>query len=125
MDLPPLPALWGRITAEGLATLTGAHVTTARRWKRLVRPPRWLSLLVETVIEGQLSPISRDFAGWVIRGGMLYSPEGVCFTQGEIRALPFLHAQIRALQTERRLAANQAHQQRPEHQQPTGQQRRA
>ena len=38
------------------------------------------------------------WSGWVLREKYLVSPEGWEFTFGEIRALPFMHAQIRTYQ---------------------------
>jgi hypothetical protein len=102
---PELPALWGRITAESLATLTGAHITTARRWKRARRAPRWLETLVRTVVEGWLCAIAPAWRGWRVVDGILYSPEGWSFTPGEVRALPLLRMQLRTLQVRERLPA--------------------
>ncbi len=102
MDDKPLPALWGRIRAEELALLTGAHLPTARRWKRAVRLPRWLSVLVRSVAEGWLDDLSPEFAGWCVRGGQLISPEGWQFSPGEIRALPFLRQQLALARVDQR-----------------------
>lgn len=46
-----------------------------------------------------LDEVHDAWAGWIIntRDGELVSPEGVCVTMGQIRALPYLYAQIRAL----------------------------
>jgi hypothetical protein len=104
MDDKPLPALWGRIRAEELAQLTGAHLTSARRWKRLITLPRWLAVLVRTVFEGELADVSREFAGWRLRRGELVSPEGWRFTPGAIRALPFLRQQISAQRAQQPVA---------------------
>lgn len=105
-----LPALWGRINEASLAALTGAHITTARRWKRLRRIPRWLESLVYTVTEGRLCRIHKDWRGWMIhtRDGVLVTPEGLTVTPGQIRALPQLYALRDALQSElRQLRADQ------------------
>jgi hypothetical protein len=104
MKAPPeLPALWGRINADTLQQLTGCHRTTAARWKRLVRVPRWLEVLVATVIEGRLDALGREFAGWRLHQGALVSPEGLTVTQGQIRALPQLCELRRALELELQL----------------------
>src|SRR5687768_8771678 len=102
MAAPELPALWGRINAESLADLTGCHVASARRWKRLTVLPRWLETLVRTVVEGYLYELSREWRGWRIVGGVLYSPEGWSATPGEVRSLPLLRQQLRALQVRER-----------------------
>lgn len=100
-----LPALWGRINEASLAALTGAHITTARRWKRLRRLPQWLESLVYTLAEGWLCRIHKDWRGWMIRtrDGVLVTPEGITVTQGQIRALPQLYALRDALQAELRM----------------------
>jgi len=90
-------SLYG-IGAEELVAITGAHLSTARRWKRLRRLPRWLQRIVSLCIFGDLGQIHRSWSGWKLRDGYLVSPEGWRFTFGEIRAIPFMHAQIRTYQ---------------------------
>jgi len=86
------------IGAEQIAGLTGVHRSTARRWKRTGKHPRWLGPFLAMVLEGKLDPIDRAWRGWVLRGEHLVSPEGWRFTFGEIRSIPFLHAQVRTYQ---------------------------
>ena len=86
------------VSAEELARLTGVHLTTALRWKRTRRTKRWLHLLVSMCVWGKLAPASRHWAGWFVRGEHLVSPEGWCFTPGEVRAIPFMRAQIQTYQ---------------------------
>lgn len=100
-----LPSLWGRATAEDLAELTGAHITTARRWKRQARPPAWLERLVCLALEGELGEISPAWRGWRVDQDKLISPEGWSFRAGEIRSLPFLHSQIASYQALQRIPA--------------------
>lgn len=90
------------IPAAHLARVAGVHLTTAKRWKRSRRMRRWLLLLVETCLRGELEPISRPWAGWRIHGKHLVSPEGWKFTPGQVRSIPFMHAQVAAYQAERR-----------------------
>lgn len=83
------------ITHPELARLTGAHRTTVRRWKLLSRAgwlPVWLERLVNAVHRGQLGEIHPAWHGWMInqRDGELVTPEGVCVTMGQIRAIPYL-----------------------------------
>ena len=49
-------SLYG-IGAEELVAITGAHLSTARRWKRLRRLPRWLQRVVSLCIFGDLGQI--------------------------------------------------------------------
>lgn len=86
------------VRVEELVRLTGVHLTTAKRWKRSRRIRRWLALLVQICVEGELEPIARPWRGWRIRGEHLISPEGWTFTFGEIRSIPFLHAQVSTYQ---------------------------
>jgi hypothetical protein len=78
--------------------VTGAHLSTARRWKRLRRVPRWLQRLVAVCVFGDLGQVHRAWRGWKLKDKTLVSPEGWEFTFGEIRAIPFMHAQIRTYQ---------------------------
>lgn len=56
--------------------------------------------LLELTLEGELGAVAAAFAGWRLdaRRGELVSPEGWCFTAGEIRAIPFRYGQIRGLE---------------------------
>jgi len=90
------------VPVEVLRALTGAHLTTAKRWKRTRRYPRVLGLLIRLCVEGQLGAIARQWDGWSIRGNKLVSPEGWEFTPGEIRSIPFMHAQVAAYQARQR-----------------------
>jgi hypothetical protein len=93
-------ALYG-YSAERLAELTGAHLATARRWKRQAHARPWLARLVRLCIEGHLGEISPEWDGWSLKHGKLYSPEGWEFTPGAVRAIPLMQAQIRTYQRER------------------------
>ncbi len=100
-----LPALWGRVNAETLAAATGAHLTTARRWKRLSVLPAWLARFVRVIVEGHLEDIAAAWSGWRIVAGELVSPEGWAVSPGEIRALPFLRQQLTHYRAQARLPA--------------------
>ena len=91
-------------SAETLATLTGAHLTTALRWKRAKRIRRWLYVLVSVCVRGELESISKTWSGWSVRGPHLVSPEGWQFTPGEVRSIPFMKAQVRAYQDRQHFA---------------------
>jgi hypothetical protein len=90
------------IAAEQLVAITGVHLSTARRWKRRRRLPRWLQRLVSLCVFGDLGQIHRAWSGWTLREKYLVSPEGWEFTFGEIRSIPFLHAQVAAYQARQR-----------------------
>lgn len=72
---------------ERLVELTGAHVSTVRRWKRrAARIPLWLQRLVRICVQGELADIDRAWRGWRIVRGHLVSPEGSSYTPGAVRA---------------------------------------
>lgn len=89
-----------------LERLTGAHRTTVARWKRRARAglaaPPWLVRLVNAVHRGHLGDLSAAWRGWLInpRDGQLVSPEGLCVTPGQVRALPQMYDLKRTLEGE-------------------------
>lgn len=93
------------VPASALVALTGAHLATARRWKRAACVPRWLARLIAVCWRGELAEISPAWAGWRLVGGALVSPEGWEATPGDVRSLPFLRQQIAMYQSEARLPA--------------------
>lgn len=97
-------ALYG-LSAAMLATITGAHEDTARRWKRASRVPKWLLRLVALVAHGELGEIDEHWRGWRVVRGQIVSPEGWTATPGDIRALPLMRQQIAVYQADRRLPA--------------------
>lgn len=90
------------IDARRIAALTGVHLSTARRWKRTRKHPRWVAPFLAMALEGDLSPIAREWRGWILREDRLVSPEGWSFSAGEIRSVPFLRAQVRTYQQQQR-----------------------
>lgn len=88
------------LAAVAIATSCRVSLDTARRWKRRGRCPQGMQRLLELTLEGELGAVAAAFAGWRLdaRHGELVSPEGWCFTAGEIRAIPFRYGQIRGLQ---------------------------
>lgn len=83
-------------TASQLALLTGRHISTVRRWLRSRSVPPWVMKLEQ--FGRDLGDLDRTWSGWAVRAGVLVSPEGWTFRPGEIRSIPFLHAQIRTYQ---------------------------
>lgn len=91
------------LTAESLAELACAHVTTARRWLRRRQAPPAIARALVLLRFGQLAAVSPTWSGWALRAGKLVSPEGLELTPGEVRAGPLHAATVRLLQ--RQLAA--------------------
>ncbi len=82
-------------TVAGLEGRIGVSRVTLRRWKRSRRLPRWAVILIR-LLDGELEAIDPAFAGWIIRRGVLVSPENWCFTPGEVRSVPLLHSALAA-----------------------------
>jgi hypothetical protein len=96
-----MESLYGVTTVE-LAALGQVHLSTARRWKRTGKCPRWLDRLVRVCHHGELDHVQRAWTGWRLERGQLISPEGWQFTPGAVRAIPFMQAQIRTYQEKQR-----------------------
>lgn len=90
------------IRAEQLAALGCVHLSTARRWKRTGKCPRWLERLVRVCHRGELDDIHRAWRGWRLERGELISPEGWQFSPGAVRSIPLLQTQVKTYQLERR-----------------------
>jgi hypothetical protein len=91
------------LSAEELAALTDTHVTTTRRWLRTKKVPPMVLRCLAVLRNGNLGAVSKEWSGWTLRRGELYSPEGVGFTPGHVRAGP-LHAET-AKELRRQLSA--------------------
>lgn len=52
--------------------------------------------LMQIMGAGQLEPINRRWAGWILKKDLI-SPENVTYTPGEIKSLPYLYALIAEL----------------------------
>jgi hypothetical protein len=76
--------IWA-LTPEKLHNITGAHITTCRRWMKHP-PPQLVVRLVCIVIGGDLGAINEEWRGWRLRAcGDLVSPEEWYFTVGRVR----------------------------------------
>jgi hypothetical protein len=93
------------VTTVELAAIAQVHLSTARRWKRTGKCPRWLERLVRVCHHGELDHIHRAWAGWRLERGQLISPEGWQSTPGAVRSIPLMQAQVKTYQRERRYIA--------------------
>lgn len=84
-----------------LVQLASVHADTARRWKREKRIPPPYDFLVQLRNHCDIGTLSEPWLGWVLRKGLLVSPEGTAVTPAQIRALPIYLQLIRALELER------------------------
>jgi hypothetical protein len=84
-------------SAAWLARVCQVDASTARKWKRAGRiPPRYLPLL--TLADGaDLGALASPWRGWKLLGDRLVSPEGVKFSPGEVRAIPYRQALVATL----------------------------
>jgi Phage protein len=96
----PNHTLYG-IPAAEISRICGVDVATARRWKRGATCPPATALMI---LAADLSCFDPAWEGWVIRRGMLISPEGWTAAPGEIRSLPLLRMQLQNYQLEQRIA---------------------
>ena len=77
--------IWA-LTPEKLHNITGAHITTCRRWLKHP-PPELVVRLVCILIGGDLGAINKQWRGWTVRkDGQLVSPEQWVFTTGRVLA---------------------------------------
>lgn len=81
-----------RLTPSEAAALAGIHRTTyARQEAGTARPSLALFRLL-LVLAGDLPDPA--WSGWCFHRGELFSPEGVAFTPGELRAIPHVYALV-------------------------------
>lgn len=86
--------LFGMPVTE-IARRAYVDVSTARRWKSGASVPSQAHL---ALLSGDLGAFDSTWAGWIIRKGELVSPESLCHTPGDVRAIPFELAARRALE---------------------------
>lgn len=93
-------------SAEAIAELTGAHVTTARRWKRGHPPPEPIRRFLRLLHEKDLGVLDPTWRGWRLTWhGTLASPEDWQYTPGEVRALTLLRAELARRESRREIEA--------------------
>lgn len=88
------------LTPATIAELARVSVFTARRWQRGARLPPTARALLELAIAGELGGLARPWKGFRVHGDRLWTPHGFAVRPGEISALPYRFAQIRALERE-------------------------
>ena len=65
-----MPDLYG-VSATLIALATGAHLDTARRWKRTGRMPGAIAALLELRLEGELGLVDQLWSGFRLVRGQL------------------------------------------------------
>lgn len=86
------------ISAELMAGLTGAHIDTARRWKRAGKVPHARADLLALKLDGELGAVDAAWAGFRLARGQMWTPEGAPIRPGDIRAIPYRRMQLDELQ---------------------------
>lgn len=88
------------LPASLLAEACGVSPDTARRWKRQGRIPPLPSRLADLAISGQLGTLGPSWSGFIFGKKEIWTPHGFSVSPGEICAIPYRRAQIRALERE-------------------------
>lgn len=92
-------------THEQTYTYLNVDRRTYERWlSGRSRIPFMAYELLRIVVAGQLPATGKDWHGWRFYDGKLFSPEGVAYAEGEIRAILYQYALIRELKLQLRLA---------------------
>jgi hypothetical protein len=108
---------------EWLTDVAGAHRTTVARWRAAQRLPRAVSLLVRVMHHGELELVHDAWKGFRLerRTGVLWTPDNWPCGPGDVLAIKYRIAQLRALELElarQRLAQSSRrgrHDHEPEH----------
>jgi hypothetical protein len=99
-ELTQLVETIGFEAAEGYLRV---HRRTLSRWlKGESRVPASALVTLRAVAFGQMPGRKREQAwnGWYFADGKLWSPEDVWFEPGDLRALPYLRGELRALRAQ-------------------------
>ncbi len=87
---------------DWLVDVAGVHRTTVARWRARQELPRAMSLLVRVMHHGELELVDERWAGFRLdnRRGMLWTPEGFPCAPGDLLAIRYRQAHVRALELE-------------------------
>ena len=88
------------LPAGALAEAARVSLATAKRWKRLGRIPPQAERVISLYLQGDLGSVSHAWSGFVIRKDQLWTPHGFFLRPGELNAIPYRFAQLRALERE-------------------------
>lgn len=91
-----IPELLG-LSIKDIARICGVDLSTARRWKR---GATYLPDAARKLLSRDLGHMDPAWAGWVLRRGVLISPEGLEATPGDVMAIQFTQAQLSAWRIE-------------------------
>lgn len=94
------------VADDWLRDVAGAHRTTVARWRQAQRLPRAVSVLIRVMHDGELELVHPAWAGFKLdrRTGELVTPEAWPCTPGDLLAIKYRMAQVRALERELAIA---------------------
>lgn len=104
MDSKKKPRAPHGLQSNEIQRIFGVTRRTAVDWSRN-GIPQHLAKAAAALQGGNLAALSPTWSGWRVIAGQLVSPEGLHFTPGEIRGIPFRKAQIEEYQRQQRFAA--------------------
>lgn len=88
------------LSVRRLAQAAGVTERTVRRWKKRGEIPEPYKSVLRVHLAEDSGIASPAWAGWRFREDRLISPEGVTYTQGDIRASPMQREAIRLYRQE-------------------------
>jgi len=77
------------ISAELLTEIANVPIEKARRWKRAGKVPARVQAIVQLRLSTDLGVLDPASRGYVIRNGLLWTPENDSLTPAQIRAAPW------------------------------------
>lgn len=87
------------LSVKDIVRIARVDPTTARRWKRGISP---VPAGIMPALAGDLGAFDPAWSGWILRRGILISPEGWEATPGQVLATRFHEAQLAVYRTENR-----------------------
>jgi hypothetical protein len=90
------------VADDWLVDVAGAHRTTVARWRAEQRLPAAVSLLIRVMHDGELGLVDDAWRGFRLdrRAGVLWTPDDWPCRPGDILAIRYRMAQLRALELE-------------------------
>lgn len=85
------PAILCGMHIKDIARICGVSLKTAQRWKAGQTVPPKTALML---LSGDLGILDPAWSGWIIRKGLLISPEGWEAEPGHVRAMKMMNATL-------------------------------
>lgn len=94
------------VSPTALADLFRIEVTAAALWKRHLRKRREDAEVIARFVNHDLGAFDPSWAGFVVRDDAIWTPDNVPVSQGEVRSVPHVHAQLAEIRRQQRLTAD-------------------